>query len=125
MERIVFMFKGSFLILFLILVLLFFSVTDVFASASSGGGLPYEDWLTKLRDSVKGPVAFSFIMIGTVVAGCILILGGDLNGFFRSFLLIVLVAGIVIGVDKIMSNFFNEGALISTSLNHCKYFLLG
>lgn len=112
------MFKKSYVLLVLGLLLIIFSATDVFASAGTGGGLPYESWLTSLRDSVKGPVAFSIIMIGMVIAGGILIFGGDLNGFFRTFLLIVLVAGIVIGADKVMSNFFGQGAVIFEITNH-------
>ena len=29
-----------------------------------GGGLPYEEWLTTLRQSVTGPVAFAISIIG-------------------------------------------------------------
>lgn len=85
---------------------------DVFASAGSGGGLPYESWLTNLRQSFTGPVAFSFGLIGIVVAGSILMFGGDLNGFTRTILLLVLVMALVIAANNIMSTFFGQGAVI-------------
>ena len=70
----------------LLLLLAFFLLTpqQAFASVGTGGSLPYESWLTNLRNSVTGPVAFALSIIGIVVAGGVLIFGGDLNGFFRS-----------------------------------------
>jgi len=56
--------------------------TSAFASEGTGGSLPYESWLTNLRNSVSGPVAFTLSIIGIVVAGGVLIFGGELNGFF-------------------------------------------
>ena len=55
-----------------------------FASTGTGGSLPYESWLTSLQNSVTGPVAFALSIIGIVIAGGVLIFGGDLNGFFRN-----------------------------------------
>ena len=85
---------------------------NAFASAGSGGGLPYESWLTNLRQSFTGPVAFTFGIIGIVVAGGVLIFGGDLNGFTRSILLLVLVMALLIAANNIMSNLFGQGAVI-------------
>ncbi len=88
---------------------------EVMASASQGGGLPYEDWLTKLSDSVTGPVAFAISLIGIVVAGAVLIFGGDLNGFFRSFILLILVICFIIGAKNIMTSLFGQGAVIAST----------
>lgn len=41
------------------------------------GSLPYGTWLTSLRNSVTGPVAFTLALVGIVVAGGVLIFGGD------------------------------------------------
>lgn len=83
-----------------------------FASVGTGGSLPYEDWLSSLRSSVTGPVAFALSIIGIVVAGGVLIFGGDLNGFFRSLIFLVLVMALLVGAQNIMSNFFGQGAVI-------------
>lgn len=85
------------------------------ASTSDGGGaLPYEAWLTKLQSSVTGPVAFSISIIGIVVAGSVMIFGGDLNSFFRSMIFLVLVMALLVGAQNIMSSFFGHGALIGS-----------
>jgi type IV secretion system protein TrbC len=72
-------------------LLIFFLLSDsAYAAVNAGGNLPYENWLTNLRNSVTGPVAFSIAIIGTIIAGGMLIFGGDLNGFFRTILFLVL-----------------------------------
>lgn len=84
----------------------------VLASIGGGGGLPYESWLVNLRNSVTGPVAFTLSIIGIVVAGGILIFGGELNAFFRTLIFIVLVMALLIGAQNIMTNLF-AGAVIT------------
>jgi len=91
-----------------------------FASEGTGGGLPYENWLTSLRQSVTGPVAFALAMIGIVVAGGILIFGGELNGFFRTLIFIVLVMALLVGAQNMMSTFFGRGAEIATVMDHIR-----
>lgn len=90
-----------------------FLLTDAHASDAEGAGLPYEDWLKNLRKSVTGPVAFSISIIGIVVAGGILIFGGELNAFFRSLIFITLVMAFLVGAQNIMTSFFGQGALIT------------
>jgi type IV secretion system protein VirB2 len=95
-------------------LLLFFLVSEpALASEGTGGSLPYESWLTNLRSSVTGPVAFTLSIIGIVVAGGILIFGGELNGFFRTLIFIVLVMALLVGVQNMMSTFFGRGAEIA------------
>jgi len=65
-----------------LLAFIFMAPQHAFASTGTGGSLPYESWLTNLQNSVTGPVAFALSIIGIVVAGGVLIFGGDLNGFF-------------------------------------------
>jgi type IV secretory pathway VirB2 component (pilin) len=84
------------------------------AAEGAGGALPYEGWLTALRTSVTGPVAFALAIIGIVIAGGVLIFGGDLNGFFRTLMFIVLVMAFLVGAQNMMANFFGRGAEIAT-----------
>ncbi len=84
------------------------------AATSEGGGLPYESWLTKLRTSVTGPVAFALSIIGLVVAGGVLIFGGELNAFFRTLIFLVLVMALIIGANNMMTTFFGQGAEIAS-----------
>jgi len=85
---------------------------DAAAAVGAGGALPYEDWLTNLRNSVTGPVAFTLSIVGIVIAGGVLIFGGDLNGFFRTLIFLVLIMALLVGAQNVMANFFNRGAVV-------------
>ena len=69
--------------------------------------------MTNLRNSVTGPVAFALSIIGIVIAGGVLIFGGDLNGFFRTLIFLVLVMALLVGAQNVMSTFFGRGAEIA------------
>ncbi|OJW51129.1 MAG: conjugal transfer protein TrbC [Alphaproteobacteria bacterium 41-28] len=99
---------------FAILVFFLAESHSALASTGTGGSLPYETWLTSLRNSVTGPVAFTLSIIGIVIAGGVLIFGGELNGFFRTLIFIVLVMALLIGSQNMMSTFFGRGAEIAT-----------
>ncbi len=90
----------------LLMVLFLLSPQHAFASEGTGGSLPYESWLTNLRNSVTGPVAFA-------LSGGVLIFGGDLNGFFRTLIFLVLVMALLVGAQNVMSTFFGRGAEIA------------
>ena len=98
------------LLMFMFLALFLFA-NNALAAVGAGGALPYESWLVNLRNSVTGPVAFTLSIVGIVVAGGILIFGGELNAFFRTLIFIVLVMALLVGANNIMTNLF-QGAVI-------------
>lgn len=87
------------------------------AAEGAGGNLPYEGWLTNLRNSVTGPVAFTLSIVGIVIAGGVLIFGGELNAFFRTLIFLVLVMALIVGVNNMMTTFFGRGAEIATVID--------
>lgn len=110
--------KTVFLLGALLLAALFMVAPgDAFAAQGQGGSLPYEGWLENLRASVTGPVAFALAIIGIIVAGGVLIFGGDLNGFFRTLIFIVLVMALIVGAQNMMSSFFGRGAEIAAAID--------
>ncbi len=100
------------LALYLLLAIAFLASEPAYATGTSGG-LPYEAWLTSLQNSVTGPVAFGLSIIGIVIAGGVLIFGGDLNGFFRTLIFLVLVMALLVGANNVMSSFFGAGAEVA------------
>jgi len=86
------------------------------ASTGTAGGLPYEGFLTNLRNSMTGPVGYTISLIGIIASGVGLIFGGDLNGFFRAIIMLVLVVALVIGANSMMSSFFG-GAELTAALD--------
>lgn len=101
----------------LLVFLVCLSITpDAFAGAGQGGNLPYEGWLESVRASATGPVAYAFGLIGIVVCGGVLIFGGDLNGFFRSMLVVVLVMALLVTANTVMVDLFGTSAEIAFSI---------
>jgi len=107
------MHKKYLAVLLLVLVVCLVTSPDALAGPGTGGKLPYESWLNAVRASATGPVAYAFGIIGIVVAGGILIFGGDLNGFFRSMLVVVLVMALLVTANTIMTDLFETSAEIA------------
>jgi type IV secretory pathway VirB2 component (pilin) len=83
--------KNQNLALFLILAIACLAAEPAYATGTSGG-LPSEAWLTSLQNSVTG---------------------GDLNGFFRTLIFLVLVMALLVGANNVMSSFFGAGAEVA------------
>ncbi len=98
-----------------VLAVCVFTSAEAWAAPGQGGGLPYETWLNNLRASATGPVAYAFGIIGIVVAGGVLIFGGDLNGFFRSMLVVVLVMALLVTANTVMTDLFETSAEIAAA----------
>jgi len=101
-------------IAFILALLVLFSHSAE-AASTSGGGLPYEDWLTKIRASVTGPIAYTLSILALVGAGSALIWGGDMNGFLRTLVLLVLVFAFLVAAQNTLSAITGQGALISSA----------
>lgn len=104
------LFAMAFVLLFL------FPDQAALASDVKEAGLPYEDWLETLTASLTGPVAFAISLLGIMVAGGVLIFGGELNAFFRTMVFLVLVIGLVIGAGSMMENLFDTDAAVIAEL---------
>lgn len=105
--------KQHLLILFLIAILLLFSTENVFATATEGGGLPFDSWFTKIQASITGPFAFAMSLIGMAVTGTILIFGGDLNSVVQKIIVIILLLSLLIAGDSLLLAFTGKGAEIT------------
>jgi type IV secretion system protein VirB2 len=100
-------------------VLILVSLTLVFqtlgfaelaVAATSGGGLPWETPLQTVRDSISGPVAYAVSLMGIVVAGAMLVWGGEINEFVRRVIMLILVISLIIFASNILSTLFNAAA---------------
>jgi type IV secretion system protein VirB2 len=100
---------------FFIIPFLSFAVLAPEASAGTGGGaLPWESPLQTIADSISGPVAYAISLIGIVVAGAMLVWGGEINEFARRIIMLVLVISLIIFATQLLSTLFNvSGAVIS------------
>lgn len=85
------------------------------ASASAGGGLPYEGFLTNITKSVSGPLAYVIALLGVAGAGGTLIFGGDLNGFLRAIILLVCFAALLISAPALLTAISGAGAVVAAA----------
>ena len=99
--------------------LMFWLCADVAsASTTTGGGLPFDSWFTKIQSSITGPFAFTVSIVGIVSAGATMIFGGEMNGFLRTLVFIVLVLSFVIGAEALMTAVTGKGAVLPVSAPH-------
>lgn len=73
--------------------------------ASSAYALPWESPLQQVRQSISGPVATGVSIIAIVAAGATLIWGGEITGFARTMVFIVLVVSVIVGANSIIGIF--------------------
>lgn len=86
-------------------------------SAFAAQVLPWDGPLEKIKNSLTGPVALAVSLIGIVVAGGMLIFGGELGEFARRIVMLVLVLSLLVAANKVLSAFYtgSNGALITTT----------
>lgn len=84
------------------------------AAASTGGGsLPWETPLEAIRDSVTGPVAYAISLMGIVVAGAMLVWGGEIGDFVRRIIMLTLAISLIVFAANILATLFSvSGAVI-------------
>ncbi|QBS13506.1 TrbC/VirB2 family protein [Legionella geestiana] len=95
------------------LTLLFMLLTEPALAAKAGGNLPFDTWLDKVRSSITGPFAFTAAIIGLVGAGAMLIFGGDMNGFLRTLIFVVLVMSFLVAAQNTLKAITGQGAEVS------------
>jgi type IV secretion system protein VirB2 len=84
------------------------------AEAGTGGGsLPWETPLEAIRDSVTGPVAYAMSLMGIVVAGAMLVWGGEIGDFVRRIIMLTLAISLIVFSANILATLFSvSGAVL-------------
>lgn len=82
------------------------------AGSAAGTNMPWESGLKVLTDSITGPVAQAIGLIAIVAAGAALIFGGDMTGFMRTAVYIVLVLGIIMSAANLLTAFTGSSATL-------------
>ncbi|MDR1740624.1 MAG: TrbC/VirB2 family protein [Synergistaceae bacterium] len=102
-------------IFWVIAALLTGTAVAAFADAAFAAGtntLPWDSGLSLLRDSITGPVAMVVSLIAIVGAGAMLLFGGNIQGFMRTTVYLVLVLGIIVSASGFLSAFYTTSALL-------------
>lgn len=81
--------------------------------ATGKDALPFEGPLAKLTKSLSGPVAFGLSLVGIIAAGAVLIFGGEMSGFLRTLVFLVLVIAVIVNAKGLIGIMSGEGATIA------------
>lgn len=82
------------------------------ALASTTTGLPWESPLATIKDSLSGPVALAISIIGIVVAGLMLVFGGEMSEFTRKIIMLVMVISIIVAANSFLTVLFGAGSAV-------------
>lgn len=100
-----------------VLAMVVFSHPAHAADATEGGGagLPWEGPLTKLKQSISGPVAFVIALLGIIACGATLIWGGEISEFTRRIIYVVIVVCIIVFANSLLTGALFSGATVPAS----------
>lgn len=83
------------------------------ALAGSTTGMPWEGPIDKLVSSITGPVMFGISVLGVVVAGAMLVFGGELGDFTRKVIMLILAIALASSGTTVLAILFgNSGAVM-------------
>jgi len=90
------------------------SVVFSLPSFAAGGGqaLPWEAPLTRLQQSLSGPVAGAIAVIALVAIGVTLVFGGEWNEFARRSVYAVCAIAFIISAAALLGGLFAVGAAV-------------
>lgn len=84
-------------------------------SAFASAGMPWETPLEQIKNSITGPVALVVSLVAIVAVGITLIFGGDMQGFIRQMCYIVLVVGIIVCANTLLTKLYSGGDAVTQS----------
>lgn len=88
--------------LFAVAVVLLLGIPDV-VFAAGDTGLPYEKGMEIFYESMTGPVPFVISLVGIIGCGAMLIFGGEISGFLRTMVFIILVVAVIVQAGSVVT----------------------
>ena len=83
------------------------------AATTGGQGLPWEQGVSMIANSLTGPIAYSLVLIGAVCSIWSIFHGGEITGFAKSMILVALAGAALILVKQVIQQLVGTGALIN------------
>ncbi|WP_373533385.1 TrbC/VirB2 family protein [Vampirovibrio sp.] len=79
------------------------------ATSPGGAGLPWEAPIATIVNSFLGPIALGMVLIGMVGGVWGFMTGGEINGFVRSMVVMVLAGSVLASARPFVQQLFNVG----------------
>lgn len=98
---------------------IFMTVMDIaLASTVAKSGTSFDQPLTILRGLFTGPIALTLSFLGIVVAGGMLVFGGELGQFTKTFLMVILAIALIATAGQLLEGLFGlGGATVAESIS--------
>jgi type IV secretory pathway VirB2 component (pilin) len=97
---------------FVLLTLAALTLSSAALGAQGGQALPWEAPLTKLQQSLSGPVAGAIAVIALVAIGVVLVFGGEWNEFARRSVYAVCAIAFIVSAATLLAGLFQVGAAV-------------
>jgi type IV secretory pathway VirB2 component (pilin) len=97
---------------FLLLTLVALTLSSTALGAQGGQALPWEAPLTRLQQSLSGPVAGAIAVIALVAIGVVLVFGGEWNEFARRSVYAVCAIAFIVSAATLLAGLFQVGAAV-------------
>ncbi len=77
--------------------------------------MPWDEGITNIKNALTGPVASSLSLIGLIAAGATLIFGGEISGFLKSLIYMVLVISLIVCGNAFITKIMGQDVKESSS----------
>lgn len=81
---------------------------------ASSTGMPWESPLSKLVNSITGPVAFAVSVLAIIAAVAGLLFGGELSGLIKTMIFLAMGIAIVVFATNVLKSLFNISSTLIT-----------
>lgn len=93
-----------------------------YCADTSSGDMPWDSMFTKLRKSVKGPIAITIALLGIIGSGAALIWqGGEMGPILKGLIGLVALVAMIVLADKLLTALTGESAILEADLNVKNY----
>lgn len=93
-----------------------------YCADTSSGDMPWDSMFTKLRKSVKGPIAITIAILGIIGSGAALIWqGGEMGPILKGLIGLVALVAMIVLADKLLTALTGESAILEADLNVKNY----
>ena len=82
------------------------------AEAAGTTGTAFDTPLAILRNIFTGPIAYTAALLGIIVAGAMLVFGGEISDFAKRLIMLVLVIAIIVLAQNVLTGFFAGTAAV-------------
>lgn len=93
-----------------------------YCANTSSGDMPWDSMFTKLRKSVKGPIAITIALLGIIGSGAALIWGGgEMGPILKGLIGLVALVAMIVLADKLLTALTGESAILEADFNVKNY----